>query len=68
MYCRIIVLQGIYMKHMEMESKCATRKAQNRKIKRRPTYMTNLGQPLTKPEPRPTSKLTTQMRSWGGTA
>jgi hypothetical protein len=27
-YWRIIVLKGIYMKHMEMESKCTTRKAQ----------------------------------------
>ena len=36
MYWRIIVLQGIYMKPMEMESKCATRKAQNKQIKRKP--------------------------------
>ena len=36
MYWRIIVLQGIYMKHMEMESKCATRNAQNKQMKRKP--------------------------------
>jgi len=34
MYWRIIVLQDSSMKHMEMESKCATRKAQNKQIKR----------------------------------
>jgi hypothetical protein len=34
-YWRNIVSQDIYMKHMEMESKCATRKAQNKQIKRR---------------------------------
>jgi hypothetical protein len=33
MYWRIIVLQDIYMKHMEMESKCATRKVQNKQMK-----------------------------------
>jgi hypothetical protein len=35
MYWRNIVLQDIYMKLMEMESKCTTRKAQNKQIKRR---------------------------------
>jgi hypothetical protein len=35
MYWRNIVLRDIYMKHKEMESKCATRKAQNKQIRRR---------------------------------
>ena len=34
MHWKIFVLQGIYIKHMEMELKCATRKAQNKQIKR----------------------------------
>ena len=34
MYWRITVLQGIYIKHMEMESKCTTKKAQNKQIRR----------------------------------
>jgi hypothetical protein len=42
-YWRIIVLKGIYMKHMEMESKCATRKVQNKQIKRKPKQTYKFG-------------------------
>ena len=47
MYWRIIVLQGIYMKHMEVESKCAIRESVkqilHKENKQRPIQMQNQG-------------------------